>query len=120
MSILDIYGATAKLTARNTASRSFLLQFVYEYLNVVLDGESVELLEYWHLVQQPKYKDMWSKSFINKIERLASGISGRVKATTTVFFIHKNEVPQDHFKDVTHGRIVCNYRDQKVKNHQTR
>ena len=120
MSMMDISNASTKLTASNTSSRKFPMQFLVEYMNAVLDGETGELLEYRQLIQRPKYKDVWSKSFANEIGRLAQGIGGRVDPTNTIFFITKCEVPPDRFKDVTYGRIVCNYRDQKAEKHRTR
>jgi hypothetical protein len=39
---------------------------------------------------------------------------GRVQGTDTFFFIEKNEVPQDRFKDVTYARICVNVRPEKV------
>ena len=37
-----------------------------------------------------------------------------------MFFIHKNEVPNDQFKDVTYSRICCNYIEQKEEKNCTR
>ena len=36
-----------------------------------------------------------------------------MEGTNTLFFIEKNEVPSDRFKDVTRDRIVCNMRPEK-------
>ena len=58
MSIMDMSDAFMKLTARNICSRGFPIQFLVEYMNAVLDGETGELLEYWQLIQRPKYKDV--------------------------------------------------------------
>ena len=96
------------------------MQFLVEYMNAVLDGGTGKLLEYRQLIQRPKYKYIWSKSFANEIGRLAQGIGGRVDATNTIFLIAKCKVPPYCFKDVTYGRIVCNYRDQKTEKHRTR
>ena len=120
MSMMDISNLSTKLTARNTCSQKFPMQFLVEYMNAVLDGETGELLEYRQLIQRPKYKDVWSKSFANEIGRLAQGIGGRVDPTNTIFFITKCEVPPGRFKDVTYGRIVYNYRNQKSEKHRTR
>jgi len=46
---------------------------------------------------------------------LFQGIGGRIKdPTNTCAFIHKNEVPEDRFKDVTYGKFECTTRPQKV------
>ena len=107
-------------TAQQAVGRCYPLQFLCDYANAVLDGETGELLEYRHLIQCPKYKDAWNTSFRNKIGRLAQGMPGRVEGTNTIFFIPKASVPADRWKDITYGRIVCNIRDNKVETHRTR
>ena len=72
----------------------------------VLDQETGEMLEYRHLLQRPKYKKDWMYSFGNKIGRLAQGMPGRNEGTSTFYFIPKNDVPDERWKDVTHGTIV--------------
>ena len=109
-----------KTTIKQVAAWRYPLQFLCNYANAVLDGETGELLEYRHLIQCPKYKDAWSISFGNEIGRLAQGMPGRVEGTNAIFFIPKARVPADRWKDVTHGRIVCNIRDNKVETHRTR
>ena len=37
-----------------------------------------------------------------------------------MFSINKSEVPKDRFKDVTYGKISCNYREQKEEKNRTR
>ena len=77
---------TSKITPKNASSRKFPMQFLCEYANAVLDGETGKLLEYCHLIQRPKYRQTWGKSFGDKIGRLAQGLKGRVDGTDT--FIH--------------------------------
>ena len=45
---------------------------------------------------------------------------GQNKGTTTLFFICKNEVPDDRWRNVTYGKIVCNVRPQKSETNRTR
>ena len=64
----------------------------------VLDGETGELLEYWHLMKIPKDTKIWGNSFGNEVGRLAQGMPGRIskeKGTNTMFFVKQNEIPQD-------------------------
>lgn len=117
---MDMSGGGAKFTARQAASRKYPLNFLCEWANSVLDGETGELLEYRHLIRRPQHKEIWGHSFGNEIGRLAQGMKDRVKGTDTMNFIHKYEVPQDRFKDVTYGRIVCDVRPQKEETHRTR
>ena len=34
----------------------------YKYANAVIDKETGRALEYRHLIQDPKYKDVWSEA----------------------------------------------------------
>ena len=45
----------------------------------VLDGDTGKLLEYRHLMKNPKYKKIWGNSFGNEVGRLAQGMPGRIK-----------------------------------------
>ena len=38
----------------------------------------------------------------------------------TLFFVNKGKVPLDRWKDVAHGKIVCNVRLQKAETNRTR
>ncbi|EJK62784.1 hypothetical protein THAOC_16590 [Thalassiosira oceanica] len=63
----------------------------------------------------PTVRDAWQHSAANEYGRLFQGIGGRIKdPTNTCAFIHKNEVPEDRFKDVTYGKFECTVRPQKV------
>eukprot|EP00804_Cyclotella_cryptica_P017742 CCRYP_001167-RA/>CCRYP_001167-RA protein AED:0.39 eAED:0.39 QI:0/0/0/1/0/0/5/0/585 len=67
----------------------------------VLDPETGQLLEYRQLLRHPKFKEAWNISAANEFGRLAQGIKGRVKATDTIKFIPKSDIPPDRLKDVT-------------------
>ena len=45
---------------------------------------------------------------------------GRVEGTDMMFFIKKEEVPQDRFKDVTYGKFVVDYQENKEEKEQVR
>ena len=98
-----------KLQPKKLAGRKFPLELLCEMANAIMDGDTGELLEYQQLMQRPKYQQIWGKSFGNEIGRLAQGMKGRVTGTNTMFFIPKGNIPQDRFKDVTYGRIVCDF-----------
>ena len=92
-----------------------------EMAAAVLDGDTGELMEYRHLMKNPKYKKIWEKYFGNEVGRLAQGVPGRVEnGTNTISFVGKDEIPPDRRKDVTYARIVYNYRDQKKEKERTR
>lgn len=58
-------------------------------------------------------------SVTNKFGRLVQGIKGRVKPTNIIELIHKHEVPQDRFKDVTYIRFVFQVHTEKKEPNQT-
>ena len=86
----------------------------------VLDPESGQLPEYRQLLRHPKFKEAWSISAANEFGRLAQGIKGRVKATDTIKFIHKCEIPANQLKDVTYIKFVCQVRTEKDEPNRTR
>ena len=89
------------------------MQFLVDLAASVFGKETGELLEYRHLIKIPKHKKAWGHSFGNEIGRLAQGMPGRNIGTNTIFFIHKSEVPENRWRDMTSSRIVCNMRPQK-------
>ena len=101
------------ITPKNAASRKYPLQLLCELAGTVLDAETGDLLEYRHLIQHPRYKEVWGKAFGKEIGRLAQGLPGVVDGTDTLDFITKNEVARNRFKDFTYARIVCNERPEK-------
>ena len=82
-------------------------------INTVLNDETGELMEYQHLLSNPKYCDTWKNAYGKELGPLAQGLPGIVKGTDTIVYIHKSDVPQDHWKDVTYGRIVANFCPEK-------
>eukprot|EP00804_Cyclotella_cryptica_P020749 CCRYP_016588-RA/>CCRYP_016588-RA protein AED:0.03 eAED:0.02 QI:0/0/0/1/1/1/3/0/1217 len=97
------------LTPRRAATR----QFPREALSAILDTDTGELLEYRHLIKNPKYCTIWKNAYGKELGRLAQGIPGTVKGTNTIVFIAHNEIPPQRRKDVTYGCIVANYRPKK-------
>ena len=67
------------------------------------------MLEYRHLMKRDEYCVIWGKETGNEIGRLAQGLKGRVEGTNRIYFVNKNQVPQDRWKDVTYGCICANY-----------
>jgi len=64
------YITSHSLTPANASRRSFPA----EILNAVLDKDTGELLEMRHLLVNPKYKDVWGKSYTTELGCLAQGI----------------------------------------------
>jgi len=82
-------------------------------INAVLNDETGELMEYRHLLSNPKYCDTWKNAYGKELGRLAQGLPGIVKGTDTIVYIPKADVPHDRWKDVTYGHIVANLCPEK-------
>jgi len=91
-----------------------------ECAHEIFDEESGKLLKYRQLITHPKYKQVWMHSSANEFGRLAQGVGGRIKGTSTIFFIHKNQVPNDRWNDVTYVKFVCELKPNKAEKHRTR
>ena len=81
--------------------------------NPVLDFDTGKLLEYRQLLRDPKHKEIWTTAGANEFGRLAQGVGGRIDGTNTIFFVHKNEIPQDRLKDVTYIKFVASVCTEK-------
>ena len=57
-----------------------------EVLAAVLNEETGELMEYRHLIANPKYRPIWKPAYGKEIGRLAQGIPGVVEGTNTIVF----------------------------------
>ena len=79
-----------------------------------------EMMEYRHLIDNPKYRDIWIHGYGNELGILTKVLKVRVEGTNTVFFIVKEDLPAARWKDVTYGRICCNFRPKKQYPHSVR
>ncbi len=105
--------STFKILAKQLSTRKILMTCVCEMANSVL-GEKGKLLEYWHLISNPKTKAVWAHSYGNENGGLAQGMPGRNTGTNTIFFIQRGQVPRDRIKDTTYGLITCLVRPEKI------
>ncbi len=110
---MEIPGYKAPFTAKQAASRKYPLQILCDFGYAVLDDETGNLLEYHHLMKHPKYKDVWTKSFGTELPRLAT-------ITETIFFVWRDNIPDDRKGDETYARIVCVYCKGKKDKYRTR
>ena len=75
-------------------------RFPSDMLNAVLDTDTGEIMEYRHLMKNPKYRNHYGNSYAKEIGRLAQGMPGQVTGTNTIFFIYKKDLPADRWRDV--------------------
>ena len=95
-------------------------RFPKEVLAAVLNEETDKIMEYRHLIGNPKYRDLWQSSYGDEIGRLAQGMPGRVKGTDMIFFIKKKDAPAHRWRDIMYGRIVVSFRPTKDDPNRTR
>ena len=98
-------GFAIEIKPQQLASRKFPIHM----LNAVLNEETGKMMEYRHLLADPKYKTIYSKAFGKEVGRLAQGIPGVVQGTDTITFICKEEIPDEEWKNVTYA----------TRNHET-
>ena len=77
-------------------------------------------MEYRHLIKNTQYSTIWKKAYRKELGRLAQGIPNTVHGTNTIVFIPKHDIPVDHQKDVTYGRICAHFRPEKDDPHRMR
>jgi hypothetical protein len=95
-----------EILAAKMASQKLPMTWFCEMANSVL-GENGKLLEYRHLITNPKTRATWTHSYGNELERLTQGMPGRAKGMDTIFFIPRHMVPKERARDVTYGLITC-------------
>jgi hypothetical protein len=100
-------------TVQHAASRKFPTKI----LRAILNEDTGKLVEYRHLIKNPKYCTIWKKAYGKELGRLAQSIPGTVHGTNTIAFIPKQHVPADCQKDVTYGRICANFQQEKEVPH---
>jgi hypothetical protein len=59
-------------------------------------------------------------SSANEFGRLAQGVGGQIQGTNTIFFIHKNQILGDRWKDIKYAKFVCELKPNKREIHRTR
>ncbi len=80
-----------------------------ELARLVYDKDTGEFLNYWQLIKNTKHQELWTTSAANKFGRLAQGVGTRIpkdKATNTVIFIQKEQVPKDRIKKTWHTEAL--------------
>ena len=69
------------------------LKFAIHIINAVLDGDTGEIMEMRYLMKNPKYRELWGKSYRNELGHLAQGRPGQVEGIETILFIDKQDIP---------------------------
>jgi hypothetical protein len=98
-------GYKAPFTPQQATSCKYPIQFLCDLAYAVLKDEAGNLLENCHLMKHPKHKEVWTKPFSKEIVPLAT-------TTETIFFIKKNDIPEER-GNVAYGRFICVYGNGK-------
>ena len=61
----------------------------------VMDKTTGNLPNYRQLIRHPDYHADWTKSPTNEFIRLSNGVSGHVKGTNIIKFVHKKDIPHN-------------------------
>eukprot|EP00804_Cyclotella_cryptica_P002823 CCRYP_009357-RB/>CCRYP_009357-RB protein AED:0.24 eAED:0.24 QI:0/0/0/1/0/0/2/0/561 len=96
-----------------TPQQAAIRRFPRDTLSAILDTDTGELLEYRHLIKNPKYRTIWKNTYGKELGCLAQGIPVTVHGTNTIVFIAPNQIPPTCGKDVTYGRICAHFRPEK-------
>jgi hypothetical protein len=113
LACINISKPKFELSVMKMANRKLPMTWLCKMANAVL-GKNGELLEYRHLIANPKTRATWTHSYRNELGQLAQGTPGRVKGTDTIFFIPRHMVPKERTRDVTYGLITCLIRPEKT------
>ncbi len=114
LACIDITKPRVEISAAKLATQKFPMTWLCKMADFIL-GEQGELLEYCHLIANPKTRATWTHSYRNKLGWHAQGMPGRVTGTDTIFLIPMDKVPRARAKDVTYGLITCLIRPEKTK-----
>jgi hypothetical protein len=97
------YGAATNCPVM--ACHAALWQYPSNILHTVLDKTTGNLMEMRHLLVNPKYKELWGKSYTKELGRLAQGIPGVSKGTNTIVFICRKDIPHDRKCDIMYAQV---------------
>jgi hypothetical protein len=74
-------------------------------------------MEYSALMKDSRLQPLWTRGFGNKCGRLFQGIRD-IPGTDTCFFIELKNIPKD--RNITYGKIVCDYKPHKQEKKRVR
>jgi hypothetical protein len=85
--------------------------------NAVIHPVTGKEMEYTALVKDPRLQTLWTRGFGNECGRLFQGIRD-IAGTDTCFFIKLTKIPKD--RNITYGKIVCDYKPHKKEKERVR
>jgi hypothetical protein len=85
--------------------------------NAVVHPITGKEMEYMALMKDPRLQPLWKRGFGNEVGRLFQGIRD-IPGTDTCFFIKFTNIPKD--RQITYGKIVCDYKPHKKEKERVR
>jgi hypothetical protein len=74
-------------------------------------------MEYTALMKDPSLQPLWKQGFGNEAGRLSQGIRD-IPGTDTCLFVELTNIPKD--RNITYGKIVCDYKPHKKEKERFR
>jgi hypothetical protein len=87
------------------------------HANAVFHPVTGKEMEYIALMKDPSLQPLWKRGFGNKVGRLFQGIRD-IPGTDTCFFVELTNIPKD--RNITYGKIVCDYKPHKKEKERVR
>jgi hypothetical protein len=87
------------------------------HANAVIHPVTGKEMEYSALMKDPRLKPLWTRGFDNERGRLFQGIRD-ISGTDTCLFTILKDIPAD--RNITYGKIVCDYKPHKQEKERVR
>jgi hypothetical protein len=87
------------------------------HANAVIHPVTGKEMEYSALMKDPRLQPLWTGSFGNECGHLFQGIRD-IPGTDTCFFTMLKNIPED--RNITYGKIVCDYKPHKHEKERVR
>jgi hypothetical protein len=85
--------------------------------NAVVHPITGKEMENMARMKDPRLQPLWKRGFGNEVGRLFQGIRD-IPGTDTCFFIKLTNIPKD--RQITYGKIVCDYKPHKKEKERVR
>jgi hypothetical protein len=85
--------------------------------NTVVHPITGKEIEYMALMKDPRLQPLWKRGFGNEVGRLFQGIRD-IPGTDICFFIKPTNIPKH--RQITYGKIVCDYKPHKKEKERVR
>jgi hypothetical protein len=111
---IDITKPRFEISVAKLAIQKFPMIRFCKIANSVL-GKQGKLLEYCHLIANPKTWVTWTHSYGNQLQWLVQGMPRPSEGNSTISIIPRDKVLRARAKDVTYGLITCLIRPEKIE-----